>query len=127
MKKQSAEQIKAKWLAIRKKAGRKIDPKTAEVMCIYADDQDPYDIDPDPELCQVGRNYFVRSPGSDVWVWEGDLPIATRQALWLSPPPAGQLPAAELAGRWEPPAELAAQGPRRRELIRRGWSETKTA
>jgi hypothetical protein len=36
-----------------------------------------------PEECQqVGREYFARSPGSDIWVWFGDLPEATRTALW---------------------------------------------
>jgi hypothetical protein len=73
-----------KWLAIRKNAGRHIDPKTAEVMWEYGQTLDPYGIDPDlpEEMQQIGRNYFARSPGSDVWVEFGDLPEATREALW---------------------------------------------
>jgi hypothetical protein len=72
------------WLAIRKEAGLKIDPETAEVEWIYAQTLDPYGVYPDlPEECrQVGREYFARSPGSDVWVSFDDLPKATREALW---------------------------------------------
>ena len=72
------------WLAIRKEAGLKIDPEIAEVDWIYAQTLDPYGVYPDlPEECQqVGREYFARSPGGDVWVNFGDLPKATRDALW---------------------------------------------
>jgi hypothetical protein len=71
-------------LAIRKEAGLKIDPETAEVEWIYAQTLDPYGVYPElPEECrQVGREYFARSPGSDIWVLFGDLPDATRIALW---------------------------------------------
>jgi hypothetical protein len=72
------------WLAIRKEAGLKIDPETAEVEWIYAHTLDPYGVYPElpEEYQQVGREYFARSPGSDVWVEFGDLPEATRDALW---------------------------------------------
>jgi hypothetical protein len=72
------------WLAIRKEAGRQIDPETAEVDWWYAQTLDPYGVDPDlPEECQqIGREYFACDPGSDVWVSFGDLPDATRSALW---------------------------------------------
>ena len=65
-------------------AGRQIDPETAEVEWCYAQTLDPYGIDPDlPEECwQVGREYFARAPGSDVWVSFGDLPEAVGDALW---------------------------------------------
>jgi hypothetical protein len=45
------------WHAIRKEAGLKINPKSAEVECRYAQTLDPYGIYPDlPEECQqVGR------------------------------------------------------------------------
>jgi hypothetical protein len=71
------------WLAIRKKAGRKIDPKTAKVSWSYGQVLDPYGVDPDlPIECQcVGRDYFACAPGSDIWVWFGDLPKATERAL----------------------------------------------
>jgi hypothetical protein len=73
-----------KWLAIRKEAGLHIDPDTAEVEWIYALTCDPYGVYPElpEEYQQVGREYFARSPGSDVWVEFGDLPKATQDALW---------------------------------------------
>src|SRR5215831_20384050 len=72
------------YLSIRKEAGRHIDPATAEVFWTYAQTLDPYGIDPDlpEEYQQIGREYFARSPGSEIWVWFGDLPEATRTALW---------------------------------------------
>jgi hypothetical protein len=75
---------KEQWLATRVEAGRHIDPETAEVMWEYVQTLDPYGIEPElpEEFQQVGRGYFARSPGSDVWVWFGDLPDATREALW---------------------------------------------
>jgi hypothetical protein len=72
------------WLAIRKEAALKINPETAEVEWIYAQTLDPYGVDPElpEEYFCVGREYFARSPGSDVWVWFGDLPDAIESALW---------------------------------------------
>jgi hypothetical protein len=70
------------WRAIRKEAGLKIDPETAEVARTYTDVLDPYGVYPPPEECCIGRDYFARSPGSDIWVWFGDLPKETRDALW---------------------------------------------
>src|SRR5262249_38707787 len=72
------------WLAIRKEAGLKIDPETAEVFWEYGQPMDPYGIDPDlqEEYDGIGRVYFARSPGSDVWVSFNDLPEATSDALW---------------------------------------------
>jgi hypothetical protein len=42
---------------------------------------DPYGVNPKvpEEYQQVGREYFARSPGRDVWVCLGDLP---EEALW---------------------------------------------
>jgi hypothetical protein len=64
------------WLEIRKEAGLKIDPETAEVNWWYAQTLDPYGVCPElPEECdQVGREYFARSPESDIWVSFDDLP-----------------------------------------------------
>lgn len=72
------------WLQIRKDAGRTIDSETAEVMWVYAQTVDPYGVYPEPpdECWQVGRSYFARSPGSDIWVWFGDLPQETHDRLW---------------------------------------------
>jgi hypothetical protein len=72
------------WLATRKEEGRTIDPDSADVDWDYACDEDPYGIYPElPEVArQVGRHYFARSHGSDIWVEFGDLPAATFDALW---------------------------------------------
>jgi hypothetical protein len=72
------------WLAIRKEAGLHINPETAEVDWDYRLTFDPYGVQPElpEEYQQVGREFFARSPGSDVWVCFGDLPKATREALW---------------------------------------------
>jgi hypothetical protein len=72
------------WLAIQKEAGLKIDPETAEVDWCYAQTLDPYGVYSNlPEECQqVGREYFARSPGSEIWVHLHDLPEETSNALW---------------------------------------------
>jgi hypothetical protein len=64
------------WLAGRREAGLKIDPKTAEVGWIYALTLDPYGVygELPEELQQVGREHFARAPGTDIWVQFGDLP-----------------------------------------------------
>ena len=73
-----------KWLAIRRKAGRKINPATAEVTCRHGQILDPYGVVEflPKEHYQYGRNYFARSPRIDMWVWFGDLPESTQDALW---------------------------------------------
>jgi|SRR5271165_806786 len=72
-----------KWLEIRKQEGQRIDPDNAEVMWCYAQTLDPYDIVANfpEEFYQVGRAYFARAPGSDIWVWFGDIPNSTRDRL----------------------------------------------
>jgi hypothetical protein len=34
------------------------------------------------EFHQVGREYFARAPGSDIWVRFSDLPDTVRERLW---------------------------------------------
>jgi hypothetical protein len=74
------------WLAIRKEAGLKIDPETAEVDWDYGLDCDPYRVYDEWELPeefhQVGRQRWARSPGSDIWVHFHDLPDAVREEIW---------------------------------------------
>jgi hypothetical protein len=70
------------WLTVRKEAGLQIDPETAEVMWTYANILDPYGVYPDDSEECIGRAYFARPSGIDVWVEFGDLPDATRNALW---------------------------------------------
>jgi hypothetical protein len=83
-KQTTAHQEIERWLAARKEAALHIDPETAEVEWWYALTLDPYGVLPElPEECrQVGREYFARSPGGDVWVEFGDLPETTKDALW---------------------------------------------
>ena len=84
MKKTDDEIEREEWLAIRKAAGRKIDPETAEIDCKHGQIWDPYALYPElaEEFPEVGWIFFARSPGSDIWVEFGDLPVATRGALW---------------------------------------------
>jgi len=69
--------------ALRKEVGRHIDPDTAEVDWVYAQVLDPYGDGRDlpEEFQQVGRDYFARSPGSNLWIWFPDLPDATADRL----------------------------------------------
>jgi hypothetical protein len=59
----------------RKAAGRLIDPQTCEMAWWYAQTLDPYGdgLELAPEEYQVGREYFVRAPGSDTVVLVEDL------------------------------------------------------
>jgi hypothetical protein len=78
-------EVTVKYLdALRQAVGLHIDPETAEFDWIYAQTLDPYGDYPDvpEEYQQVGREYFARSRGSDVWISFGDLPKTTRDALW---------------------------------------------
>ena len=71
----------SQWLAARKEAGLRIDPVTAEVDWGFGDVLDPYGVRPDVRGGCVGRIYFARSPGSDIWVCFYDLPGATLDEL----------------------------------------------
>jgi hypothetical protein len=79
-----SDQEVREYLSIREEAGRHIDPATAVVDWTYVLTLDPYGIDPDlpKEYQQVQRDYFAGSPGSEIWVWFGDLPVTTHTALW---------------------------------------------
>jgi hypothetical protein len=72
------------WFALLKIAGQQIDPDTAEVFWTYGLTLDPYGVYPDlpEEYQQVGREYFARAPGTEVWLNFGDLPKETRERLW---------------------------------------------
>jgi hypothetical protein len=70
-----------KWQELREIAARQIDPATAEVDYEMANLSDPYGVNPQSEGYCVGRIYFARNPGSNVWVHFHDLPDATRKAL----------------------------------------------
>ncbi len=72
------------WKAWRKAAGLHVDPETAEVRWDYRQVGDPYGVYAEipEEFDCVGRAYFARSPGMDVWIEFGDLPNTTSDALW---------------------------------------------
>lgn len=72
------------WLGLRKDAALKIDPATAELTWRHGQVLDPYGVIRDlPDECyQIGRNYFARSPGSDVWVSFDDLSHEVVSELW---------------------------------------------
>jgi excisionase family DNA binding protein len=74
----------AEWLKVRKEAATEIDSETAEVIWDYRENFDPYGVYPPPPgvLQQVGREYFARAPGNNVWVSFDDLPDETVDALW---------------------------------------------
>jgi hypothetical protein len=71
------------WLAMRKQEALKIGAN-AEVAWVYGLTLDPYGVHRDvpEELQQVGREYFARSPGREIWVSFEDLPECTSEALW---------------------------------------------
>ena len=69
--------------AIRKEAGRRIHPETADVYWRFVYLHDPYGdgLEIPEEYRCVGRAWFACSPGIDIWVWIDDLPKTTRDAL----------------------------------------------
>jgi hypothetical protein len=71
------------FLKIRREAALEIDPETAEVEWTYGQMEDPYGLyHLRPEEQTIGREYFARTPGSNVWVSFGDLPEEARERLW---------------------------------------------
>ena len=72
------------YLTTRKETALQIDPETAEFSWGWGRIMDLYGVDPDlpEEYDCVGRVYFARSPGSDVWVSFYDLPEGTVERLW---------------------------------------------
>jgi hypothetical protein len=64
---------------LRKAVGGQIDPETAEVAWTFAQAFDPYNdgFDIPEEMQYVDREYFARSPGSNLWILFSDLPQAT--------------------------------------------------
>ena len=55
-----------RWLAVRREAAAKLDPKTAEVTFNWGDICDPYELRAEDKDACCGRNYYARSPGG-VW------------------------------------------------------------
>jgi hypothetical protein len=62
-----------------------IDPESCEVTWSYEQVLDPYGVrgvDPESECYNVGREYFARAAGSDVWISFVGLPDCVRDAIW---------------------------------------------
>jgi hypothetical protein len=72
-----------KLMAMRIAAGRLIDPETAEITWRYACMFDPYSdgLDIPEELQVVGREEFVRAPGTESWVHLRELPESSRAII----------------------------------------------
>src|SRR5262245_56268330 len=64
-----------------KAEGKKIDARSADVTWRYGSICDPYNTGYEGED-NIGRVYFARTLGSDVWVEFRDLPDETRRILW---------------------------------------------
>jgi hypothetical protein len=80
---EESQLAKKQWLALRKDAALRIDPERVEVRWEYGQTLDPYGVESLPEeYSQVGRNYFARSPESDMWVSFYDLPQPVVKRLW---------------------------------------------
>jgi hypothetical protein len=96
-----------KWLQARRLAGLKIDPETAEVDWQYRQTLDPYGVweNLPPEAYQVGREYFARARGSDIWVWFGDLPDEVSKKLWAKHKSSLAFPAGHPGFRTSEPTE----------------------
>jgi hypothetical protein len=79
---ETKQRTREQWLAVRKEEGLRIDPEHAQVFWEHGQVLDPYGLYDltDEELC-IGRNYFARSPGSNVWVSFDDLPDAVCDRL----------------------------------------------
>jgi hypothetical protein len=80
--------VTVRWNAFKallRVAGQQIDPETAELEWTYIQLIDPYGVLPQDIVEQndcIGRGYFARAPGSDVWIEFEDLSDATVEALW---------------------------------------------
>lgn len=67
---------------IRRAEALKLDPATAEIDWRYGYVCDPYgDEDLPDEMKVIGRNYFARRPGGDVWVSQHDWPRSILEAM----------------------------------------------
>jgi hypothetical protein len=70
------------FLAGREREGALIDPESAEVCWQYGSTLDPYCVyDLPAQFTQIGREYYARRPGSDIWVSYIDLPPETLRRL----------------------------------------------
>jgi hypothetical protein len=72
-----------RWISSRKEAGRAIDIETCELGRWHQYDCDVYGVhDLPPEMQQIGTNRYVRSPTSNGWINEEDLPVEKVRAMY---------------------------------------------
>src|SRR5262245_61392787 len=77
----TVEDVEA-FLADRKEAGKQIDPERCETIRYYVEELDVYGLfDVPVEWSQSGKKTFVRNVPDGSWVWFGDLPEQTYEAL----------------------------------------------
>jgi hypothetical protein len=78
------KQSKEEWLALRRAEAKLLGPATAKIEWSFGQILDTYDLDQDllDECYCVGRVYFARRPGGDIWVCFRDLPVGIRKAQW---------------------------------------------
>jgi hypothetical protein len=72
----------AEFRKLMKMEGRKIDARSADFYWEHGQVLDPYGFGIPKEHECIGRIYFARALGSDIWVEFGDLPDETSNALW---------------------------------------------
>lgn len=71
------------WLEIRKLEGQRIDPANVEMHWHWTEITDPYGVyGPCPKNSCIGRTYFFRTPGSEIWVASTDIPEEKMEILW---------------------------------------------
>ena len=71
-----------RWLAVRSREAKKIDPATAKICWMWTPTFDPYFLVKEPPLeSEIQRIYFAHRPNCKILVWFGDLPKAVEQAL----------------------------------------------
>jgi hypothetical protein len=71
------------FFMMRKEAGLRVDPETAEICREWRESFDPYDVlgSVPPECQSVGSEWFARAPSTNEWVLFEHLPPATRAML----------------------------------------------
>ena len=71
-----------RWLAVRSREAKKIDPATAKICWMWTPAFDPYFlVKAPPQESEIQRTYFAHRANCKILVWFGDLPAFVEQAL----------------------------------------------
>jgi len=63
-----------RWLAVRSREAKKIDPATAKICWMWTPTLDPYCLVKEPQLeSEIQRTYFAHRANCKILVWFGDL------------------------------------------------------